>query len=269
MLFLFLVTLCVSKTILRETFTGVHDNGWFQIKLATKTNQPHLIKIEWCSELYAGATPDISDCQAHNLVRQIIYPNGTDKAIDMTSSPGVLKIDPNLVSGFWLKRQADVVVEMKDENDKLIVQVVRMNPPKTSKLAEKEEIAEQIRATATPVGNPIKVPSVTWDKTGTNPGQGGDKAFDFNLSFGKGPIILTGLALAAMFFVIGLALLRSKPDKSHDPKILSEVYKFESNSGIDLLTEDENDFNQVEKDKAFLLSLSKSPNEAYFLNAQK
>ncbi len=268
MLFLFLVTLCVSKTILRETFTGVHDNGWFQIKLATKTNQPHLIKVEWCSELYAGATPDISDCQAHNLVRQIIYPNGNDKAIDMTSSPGVLKIDPNLVSGFWLKRQADVVVEMKDENDKLIVQVVRMNPPKTSKLSEKEEIAEETRATATPVGNPIKVPSGTGPNLGQNENTPTAPGFSFSLEkVGPGPIILTGLALAAMFFVIGLALLRSKPDKHDEPKILSEVYKFESNSGIDLLTEDENDFNQVEKDKAFLLSLSKSPNEAYFLNA--
>lgn len=278
MIFLVFVLLLLvnGKTILRETYDGPRDDNWLKIKLAVP-NDPHLVHVEWCSELYKGASSDINDCKAHNLVRKTIYPpkSVNENVIDLVTLPGYMRLNSDAISGFWLNRQADIVIEMKNgHEDRIIVQVVRLNPSSSSQLKEKEE-EEVVEAKHAVVTNP---PPTTGGGGGEPPVMGTgllpsttSKVVHFP-SIGMGPVIVSGLAIAAMLLVIALVLLRSDKKLKHteEPKILSSVYQFETNSGVNLLLSDEDEEKhqqQVKKDQAFLLSLAGNKvDEAFFLN---
>lgn len=261
----------VGKTIVKENYEGSHD-GWFEIQL--KAKNPHLIHVEWCSELYKGASIDIDDCKAHNLIRKTIFPVplAEQDVYDMVTKPGVLRLNPTKVSGFWLNRQTDVVIEMHEEDNvkRSIIQVVRINPPPFHAVSKEEVIEDEQQQpvpTPTPTPTPNEVTSETLHVDTT------EVPFDFR-SLGSGPIILLGLVVGVTFFVVGLALLRSKSKQEQEqPKSISPVYNFETNNGIDLLLSDEQEEEerrkkeeQKKQDQAFLLTLGKGANDAFFLN---
>lgn len=273
-LLVFVLLLLVNgKTILRETYDGPRDDNWLKIKLAVP-NDPHLVHVEWCSELYKGASRDINDCKAHNLVRKTIYPpqSVNENVIDLVTLPGYMRLNSDAISGFWLNRQADIVIEMKNgHEDRITVQVVRLNPSSSSQLKEKEEEEEEVvEAKHAVVTNPPAPGTEVVMGTSLLPSTT-STGFHFP-SIGMGPVIVSGLAIAGMLLVIALVLLRSdkKLKKEEEPRILSSVYQFETNSGVNLLLSDEDEEKhqqQVKKDQEFLLSLAGNKvDKAFFLN---
>ena len=255
-----------AKTIVKENYEGSHD-GWFEIQLASGGKTPHLIHVEWCSELYQGASTDIDDCKAHNLIRKTIYPdpgNVGENNFDITTKPGTLRLNPNLVSGFWIKRQTDIVIEMEKEGGGIIVQVVRINPPPHAKAKEIiEEKQDQDLTKATPT------PSPTFVKEEATSSPPPAVAFDFR-SLGSGPFILLGLVCGFVFLVTALAIVRNKNKKKEEEeeKTISPVYNFETNNGIKLVEEEEEEEEKRKKeDQAFFMTLvGDSDREAFFLN---
>ncbi len=252
-------TIGSTKTIVKENYEGSHD-GWFEIQLTGKN--PHLIHVEWCSELYQGASTDIDDCKAHNLIRRTIYPDPGigENNFDLVSKPGFLRLNPNLVSGFWIKRQTDIVIEMKEE-ERLIVQVVRINPPPHAKA---KEIIEEKQQEVPTQPTPTRFPDADQTTTTTS-----FVPFDFR-SLGSGPFILLGLVCGFVFLVIALAIVRNRKSKpAPQPEIISPVYNFETNTGVNLIEEEEEDEEQQKKkDQAFFMTLIGDSNnrEAFFLN---
>jgi hypothetical protein len=252
-----------TKTIVKENYEGSHD-GWFEIQLTGKN--PHLIHVEWCSELYQGASTDIDDCKAHNLIRRTIYPDPAigENNFDLVTKPGTLRLNPNLVSGFWIKRQTDIVIEMKEE-ERLIVQVVRINPPphaKAKEIIEEQEQQPEVVVLPTPI--PTRFPDSPEQTTTTTTTS--SVPFDFR-SLGSGPFILLGLVCGFVFLVTALAIVRNKKSKPSVPETISPVYNFETNTGVDLMKEEDEE-QQKKKDQAFFMTLIGDSNnrEAFFLN---
>jgi len=281
LLLLYFLCLSFSKTI-KEDYNGPQSASWLTIKLLTEN--PHLIHVKWCSELYKDSIPDINDCKARNIIKKTIYPG--DKQFYDFSAPGYVKINTNFVSGFWLNRQADIVIEMQDEkkNNELIEHIIRINPRKH---AQGVEILEDKMAVTNQMSSSSFAPVLISTSPPAALGQGlettssnskNDNILNYILNSNyKIPAILSGLAIAGMCVVFILVFVRNKvTTKKKDTKILSMEYKFETNGDLKMdlndngEEEEEREEIQIQKDKEFLLNLETGkPNEAYFINLRK
>ena len=108
---------------------GFRHNGMFHIPIK---NNATVTNIMWCSELLppqpGQVQMDIQDCHARGILKAQVYPGDT-RHYEFKNNGRTIQISPEAIGGFWMNRQADIVIHgtVNDgKND--FEQIVRINP---------------------------------------------------------------------------------------------------------------------------------------------
>ena len=157
--------------VIRIDYESQHS-GWFHIPIK---NNAKVENVMWCSELLphqpGAVRTDIQDCRARGILKAQVYPGNPDHyAFDHDQK--TIRISPESIGGFWMNRQADIVIhgtvnEGKDDFE----QIVRINPLANLENGEETKMIDNHVPVEKPVA-PIVIIDTGNDKEKGNPGNG-------------------------------------------------------------------------------------------------
>jgi len=123
------VVVAAKKVVVVENYSGDHT-GWLRFHLAHPCTVTSII---WCSELFVPREgeihADINNCKNNDLMRVQLFPGGSDHNYVINTHTNVIQINPATASGFWLNRQADIVIHGYMDTDPTVMleHVIRVN----------------------------------------------------------------------------------------------------------------------------------------------
>lgn len=171
-LFFTVLSMGRQTMLVRQDYAPPHT-GWFHVPIK---NNAKVENIMWCSELLPpqpGAVRlDLNDCHARGILKAQVFPGNSD-FYRFDENENTVQISPQSIGGFWMNRQANIVLHgtVNDGKDDF-EQIVRINP--LTKLANGEET--KMVEDHVPVQKPqlVSVPVVVSDndKEKGNPGNG-------------------------------------------------------------------------------------------------
>jgi len=171
LLFLFVSYVHGRKTmVVRMDYASLHT-GMFHIPIKNGTT---VTNVMWCSELLppqpGQKRRDIKDCHARGILKAQVYPGDT-RYYKFKDEKRSIQISPQAIGGFWLNRQADIVIHGTiNDGREDYEQIVRINPLVAIGGEEVKMVDDHVPVEKPQI--PIIINTNNNDKEKGNPGNG-------------------------------------------------------------------------------------------------